>query len=581
MKNNYQFLIYYLKHYKYNLIVVFLGLVLTSMTTLAIGYKFSKIIKIISSHSNIDNTQNIDLEIIQTNILILIFSIGSFLRSYFINKININIQNNIKIDVYKTLLHKEYSDFQKIPSGYILSIMTQDVKNIGDAIVNFFSFILRNFLMLIGAFILMLITSIKLSISILILFLVLILLIKLLSQKLKILSEKSRNSETENIAKIEENLSAMKILHIFHKQQYSLNDIALNFNNFININSQKLKFRSIFFSFIIIFTLSSLTFVIWLGNREVLFSHIDSNYIISFIYYSVLVAISATSISEVLSQTNDYVSSINRINKFLQKSDLKKPQHANFKLENIPSNFTIKVNNLKYQYDKSKYVVSNLSFQIPESKFIGIIGFSGSGKSSLINLLSRILINYSGNIKIGDIDITEINEKLFRNIVSLVSDEDALFTDTIENNILFVNKENNYDAKEFCQILDLCGINEFTKDFPLGVKTIIGQKHTTISSGQKQKILIARAMLVKPKILLIDEATNSIDIKGENKILVNLKKFLPKTTFIYVTHRTSNLYLTDLIFILHNGKLIEKGIYKDLSKNSDIFQKLVNQKNIS
>ncbi|MBF8246846.1 MAG: ABC transporter ATP-binding protein [Rickettsia sp.] len=581
---NFQFLIKYLKQHKYSLLIVLFALITTSITMLLIGYNFSQIIKIISINENsLKSSSKLNKEIIEINLLIFVFSLGSFIRSYFINKVSLKIQNDIKIDVYKNILSNSYSNFKKIPLAVILSILTKDIKNIGDAIVNFFSFILRNLLMLLGGFILMLSISLRLSFFVIFLFLILAICIRFLSKRLKSISQKSLQEESNILSKLEENLSAMKILHIFYKQKESSKNIELHLSSFLKIDSQRLKFRSFFFSFIIAFALSTLAFTIWIGNKEITIFRINSSEtIISFIYYSILVSFSAIGISETLSQTNNYLSSIERVKKYSSTSKydrlyLEKPLNNLDKLLDLDRNFDIEIKNLNYGYNPEKNILQNIFLKIPQGEFLGIIGFSGSGKSSLINLISRILTGYTGTVKIGGRDLLDIEEKTLRKILLLVCDEDQLFTNTIESNILFNQK---YDASELQKIINICDLEDFIENAPLGIKTVLDQKNIKISAGQKQKFLLARAILLKPKILIIDEATNSIDIKGEHTILKNIRKFLPQTTIVYVTHRTSNLFLTDSIVIFNKGKLIESGSQEFLLKNSDLFKKLINQKNI-
>tara|TARA_B110000008_G_scaffold278838_1_gene323818 strand:- start:211 stop:1860 length:1650 start_codon:yes stop_codon:yes gene_type:complete len=214
--------------------------------------------------------------------------------------------------------------------------------------------------------------------------------------------------------------------------------------------------------------------------------------------------------------------------------------------------------NIDFEYDKSKKILDKINLVIKKNEIIGIKGVSGSGKTTLLNIISRLSLPSNGEIMIDNkILESKKDTRRYQNLISLISQDTFLIEGSIKENIL-LGTDNEFDENKFQHSLDLSKVGEFLKVLPGGVDTLIGTNSKTISSGQKQRIAIARQIYADREILIFDEATNALDEKNENLILDNIKSLKLNKTIIIVSHNTENLKICDRIFFLENGKLLEK-----------------------
>ncbi|MGV7106745.1 peptidase domain-containing ABC transporter [Flavobacterium sp. U410] len=221
----------------------------------------------------------------------------------------------------------------------------------------------------------------------------------------------------------------------------------------------------------------------------------------------------------------------------------------------------IKFNNVSFSYDNKNFILQNINILIPKNKTTAIVGVSGSGKTSLLKLLLKFYDPQQGNIKIGDHSIKDIDNKLWRNKCGVILQDSVIFSETIKYN---VSLENEPDEKKINNALELANIKQFVDSLPLKEYTIIGSEGVGLSQGQRQRILIARAIYKNPDYMFFDEATNSLDSENEKQIVNNINHFFKDKTMVVVAHRLSTVKDADQILVLDNGVLIEKGTHIEL-----------------
>lgn len=233
-------------------------------------------------------------------------------------------------------------------------------------------------------------------------------------------------------------------------------------------------------------------------------------------------------------------------------------------LNYFPCNVYIKIQNLSFRYGgpESRLILSNINIEIPPNTVTAIVGSSGSGKTTLIKLLLGFYTNYQGNILLCDKTLKMYNPSWWRGNCGVVSQEGYIFSDTIENNITI--SSDNIDIEKLNYALMIANINSFIKQLPLGLKTIIGQDGIGLSQGQKQRILIARAVYKDPAVIFLDEATNALDATNEKVIMNNLKNFFSNRTVFIVAHRLSTVKEADNIIVLEEGCIVESGTHEEL-----------------
>ena len=247
------------------------------------------------------------------------------------------------------------------------------------------------------------------------------------------------------------------------------------------------------------------------------------------------------------------------------------------RMEKITSENKIKLNgniilkNVSFAYSE-KNVLNNISLEIPKGKKVALVGLSGSGKSTIANLIVRFFDNYNGQILIENKDIKKIELVDLRNNISMVTQETILFNDSIANNI----KYGKLDAseEEIKNVAETSGINEFSENLDNQLDTVIGESGVKLSGGQRQRIAIARAILKNGPILIMDEATSSLDNITEKEVLKTIKNLMKDKTILIIAHRLSTIEDSDIIYVLDKGKIESFGTHQELLNKSEIYKKL-------
>jgi subfamily B ATP-binding cassette protein MsbA len=233
---------------------------------------------------------------------------------------------------------------------------------------------------------------------------------------------------------------------------------------------------------------------------------------------------------------------------------------------------SISIENISFKYAKEN-VLKEFSLEIPKGKTIALVGQSGSGKSTIANLLTRFYEVQSGQIKIDGIDIKDLDMHALRGLIGLVTQESILFNDTIKNNIL-IGKSNATDT-EIIEALKIANAYEFVQALPLGIESNIGDAGGKLSGGQKQRLSIARAVLKNPPIMILDEATSALDTESERLVQDALEHLMINRTSIVIAHRLSTVQKADLIVVMKHGKILEQGTHKELIAQQGMYKRLV------
>lgn len=261
-------------------------------------------------------------------------------------------------------------------------------------------------------------------------------------------------------------------------------------------------------------------------------------------------------------QAQDANISLERLGEVHDMEDEKDTQH---KIEFVPSMAPIEINNVSFRYNQlDDFVLKDISLTIPPGKVTAIVGTSGSGKTTLIKLLLGFYTPEEGQIKIGRVQLNKIDDQLWRQKCGAVMQDGFIFSETIATNIAI--SEERVDREKLLRSVKMANIQEFIEDQPLGYNTMIGAKGNGISQGQKQRLLMARAIYKNPDFLFFDEATNALDTKNERKIVDNLKQFYTNKTVVVVAHRLSTVKDADQIVVLDKGEIAELGTHDELVK---------------
>ena len=367
----------------------------------------------------------------------------------------------------------------------------------------------------------------------------------------------------------QETFSGIRVIKSYNQENFVQNQFMDAAQDYKHKNLDLVRVNALFFPLMILLIGLSTLFTIYIGGLEAIAGHIQVGDIATFVIYVNMLTWPVASLGWVTSIVQRSAASQKRINEFLQEEpEIKNPISESSKIFG-----DIKFEKVSFTYeDTGIQAIKNISFTIKKGETLGIIGSIGSGKSTVAELLCRISDVTSGTISIGGENIKNVNLYDLRSAIGYVPQESFLFSDSIYNNIAFGKQECTED--EVIHAAQKAGIYNNIKQFKNQFKTIIGERGVTLSGGQKQRLSIARALIRKPKFMLLDDCLSAVDTKTEELILNNIKKQSQNNTCIIISHRISSIKHADQIILLKQGEILEQGDHNTLLKNNGEYSKI-------
>jgi ATP-binding cassette subfamily B protein len=363
--------------------------------------------------------------------------------------------------------------------------------------------------------------------------------------------------------KVQENMAGIRVVKSFVQEEYEIDKFLVSNNNYIEKNMRLVKVFG--FMFPLVGFIASLSFIVALGfgGSLVIREEISLGQFTSFIAYLGLLTWPMMAIGQVVNVLQRGTASMKRLNSIfeVQPEIVDGATVKDISQEELTP--SIEFNNLSFTYKGANHpTLSNINLKIEEGKTLAILGRTGSGKTTLVNLILRMYNVEEGQIAIGGHDINIIPLKTLRESIGYVPQDNFLFSTTLKNNIAFSNID--MDMEKVVQSTKFAHVHDNIMEFPQQFDTILGERGVTLSGGQRQRVSIARAIAKDPKILILDDSLSAVDTKTEEKILEGLKQVMKNRTSIIIAHRISTLKEADEIIVLDEGKIVEKGTHKEL-----------------
>ena len=528
---------------------------------------------------NDSENKGISLLLLKYGCLIVLFAILKGVFLYFTRQTIIVMSRKIEFD----LKNEVYDQYQKLSIGFykqnktgdLMNRITEDISKVrmylGPAIMYTINLSILFSLVIYK----MCCVSIILSMYVLTPLPLLAISVYFVSNKINKKSEKVQAQLSTITSISQESFSGIRIIKSFTNEENSLNVFYESCKKYTQRQIELIKIEAMFIPLIITLIGISTVLIIYIGGLEVFKGNITTGNIAEFIIYVNMLAWPVASVGWVTSLIQRAAASQERINEFLQI----KPEIQNTSKSKKPINGDIEFINVNLIYEDTKIkALDNLSFKINKGKQIGIFGKTGSGKTTIANLICRLYDVTNGAIKINNIDIKSTNLNTLRTSIGYIPQDGYLFSGTIRENIGFADDLDNMEevkiAAQKAEMLD--EINSFPDKF----NTIIGERGVQLSGGQRQRLAIARVFYKKPKIYIFDDCLSAVDANKEQKILKNLRIETKDKTTIIISHRVSTLEKSDNIIVLDNGYISEQGTHNKLLKNKKFYSQIhVNQAN--
>ena len=548
-----QYIWHYLSPYRGKLFIALIALLLSSSSVLLLTKSFGYFIDEMINEGG-SGALNIGL----TSFLIVVFilAISTSIRFRFITIIGEYAIRDIRKDIYKKILDLSPGFYESNKSGDILSRLTVDTTILQSAIDSSISIAARNLVMLVGCIIMLLLSSWKLTLTIIIAVPMIVAPIIFFVRRIRKLSKKAQE-EVANIASAsEETVNFIRIIQAYNQEQKQIQYFNQQLQNAIIASNARINARAFLTALIMILAFGAISIILWIGMQDVLNGNMSSGDLSSFMILSVVCASTVAALTEVISQIQRAAGASDRIADFLStKPDIQSKANANVMPNDIKGVVEFKNVNFSYPSNQEKLTLNNISFKVEPGSMLALVGESGAGKSTIMQVLLRFYDINSGSIEIDGYNIQDVTLNSLRNNFAYVGQDPVIFSTSVIENILYgspdASKEDAINAAKAAAAL------EFIEKMPYGMDTFLGEKGARLSGGQKQRISIARAILRKSKILLLDEATSALDSKNEQLIQEAIQSLVKDRTTIVIAHRLSTIKNADYVITLQDGKIIQ------------------------
>ena len=507
--------------------------------------------------------------------LIVVFSaknISLYIKNITLSIVQYRLIRDLRNKLYSHFHYLSLSYFNKNKSGELTAVLVNDIDNMRNSLSIMFQKLFVEPINIIILMSLLFIVSTKLALIALLIIPVSGIIIFGISHSIRRRSARSQAQLAGMTSMIAETIGSMRIVKAFATKGFEINRFAKETQKYykLMIRRDRLRFVSSPVSETFGATIAAL--LLWVGARDVLvIESISSEDFLRFILLLFSLFQPLKNLTNVVNELQNGLASADRVFAIMDiKSDIQDVDNA-FKVKDL--NSSLSFNDVSFTYgNKDEKVLNNINFKINKGEIFALVGPSGAGKSTLVDLIPRFYDTLSGSIKIDGKDIKDLELKSLRSLMGIVTQETFLFDDTVKANISYGVE--NISDDEIKDASKAANAHEFIKKLPDGYNTIIGERGVSLSGGQKQRIAIARAIVKNPPILILDEATSSLDSESEKYVQSAIENLMSERTVFVIAHRLSTVHNANKILVLENGQIVQEGKHDDLINVDGLYKQL-------
>lgn len=519
------------------------------------------------------NLETPNLEVIYKNgaYMIIALALGGlcgFLSAVFASITAQKFANSLRKDCFEKVMNLSFEQTDKFTTGSLVTRITNDITILQDMVSMLVRMVIRMIMLFVGGIVCMIGTNEKFIIILMIILPIEILLVAIFVKVTKPLFIDVQNRLDNINIVMQENVTGARVVKAYVKEEYESNRFSNVNEKLCNIMLKVQKLMAFVNPVMMLFIDAAIIFIIYVGGNEVFGGTMQVGEVSKALTYIMQILMSVISMGMFFQSITRAAASMNRINAILNSEPTIKD--GSYVSENFEGN--IKFENVDFIYPNggSKPILKNINLEVNKGSSLAVLGATGSGKTSLINLIMRFYDTSSGNVMIDDVNIKDYDLKNLRSNISLVSQKTELFTGSIYENLCWGKKDATYE-----EVIEACKIaqaDEFINGFTNGYDTIIGEKGSSLSGGQKQRLSIARAIIKNPAILIFDDATSALDLATEAKLYAALREKLKDTTFVLIAQRVASAKGAEKIIVIDKGTIAAYGTNDELLENSEIYR---------
>jgi subfamily B ATP-binding cassette protein MsbA len=525
----------------------------------------------VNAYSGDDEMKGLVLVIGLVLILFLLKNFFNYLAMYFITFLRNGVLKDIRNKMYAKIVDLPISYYSEKRKGDVIARITSDVLEIQHSFLSILELIVREPLTIIFTILIMFGISTKLTLFVFIFIPIAGMIISRIGKSLKKKSDRVQREQGEFLSIVEETLGGLRVIKAFNSESRFYKTFTTSTSRFFHFSNKLLNRQNLasptgeFLGILVIGVL------LWFGGKMVLIDKtLDASSFIAYMGLAYNILTPAKAISKASFGVKKGNSAAERVLEILEtENPIVEKKDAVIK---TTFDRGIDINNISFKYE-DEYVLKKFNLKVPKGQTIALVGQSGSGKSTIANLMTRFYDVNEGEIKIDGVDIRDFSKKSLRNLMGLVTQDSILFNDTVKNNI-GLGKEGATE-EEIMEAAKIANAHDFISGLPQGYDTNIGDSGNKLSGGQKQRLSIARAVLKNPPIMILDEATSALDTESERLVQDALEKMMQNRTSIVIAHRLSTIQNADTIVVLQKGEIVEQGSHTALMEKDGVYKRLV------
>ena len=491
-----------------------------------------------------------------------------FAQRRIVNGVARRIEYHLRSDFFTHLQKLSAAYYNNVGTGDLMARATSDINAVRMVLSNAIMFAADGVVFFVMALIIMLQIDVTLTLLVVLPYPILALLIRELGKRIYKSYERIQESYSAMNTKVQENLSGVRAVKAYTLEKSEIERFRQLNEEFVDRNRAQIRLITIFFPLFRFLPGIGILVLLWLGGTHVIEEKITFGDFVSFLFYLMILVRPMLRLGFVVNAFERGAASMGRISQILdEQPEIFDDENVRRDIKSIQGD--IEFRNLNFAYHDGPIVLKNINLKIDRGKTVAIVGPTGCGKTTLVNLLPCIYKAERGMIFIDGVDIWDIPLQVLRSNIGFVEQEPFLFSGSLRNNIAYgVENVSDIQVKEVARTTDLLGQIE---EFPDGLDTYLGERGITISGGQKQRTALARAIAIHPRILIMDSAFANVDTHTEDTILNRLKDVMAERTTIIISHRISTVKSADLIVVMKDGEIVERGTHEILLKRNGVY----------